>query len=68
MSRNFILLFGGICWIGVAAVALVHLMVGDVVVPAGMAIIFVFWTGLRSYHLATVRARAGSGRDVAEAR
>jgi hypothetical protein len=68
MSRNFILLFGGICWIGVAAVALVHLMVGDVVVPAGMAIIFVFWTGLRSQHLRTVRARVGSGRDVAEAR
>jgi len=68
MSRNFILLFGSICWVGVAAVALVHLMVGDVVVPAGMAIIFVFWTGLRRHYLATVRAEISSGRDVARAR
>jgi hypothetical protein len=68
MSRNFILLFGGICWIGVAGVALVHLMVGDIVVPAGMAIIFVFWTGLRAHHLTTVRARSGDGQDLARAR
>ncbi len=58
MSRNFILVFGAICWTGVAADALVHLMSGDLVVPAGMAFIFVFWTVLRRHHYAAVAAQS----------
>jgi len=58
MSRNFILVFGAICWTGVAADVLLHLMSGDLLAPAGMAFIFVFWTVLRRHRFAAIAAKA----------
>lgn len=47
MSRNVILVVGLFCWTAVAVDAGLHLFAGDVVVPAGMALVFVGWVGLR---------------------
>ena len=58
MSRNALLLFSAICWIGVAAVALAHLVVGDFLVPAVMALAFVVWVTVRYRHYAQVAAEA----------
>ena len=50
MSRNAILVFGAICWTGAAADALIHLMAGDLLVPAAMGIVFVLWVVIRQRH------------------
>ena len=58
MSRNFILLFAAFCWTGVAVDALVHLAVGDVVVPALFALAFAAWLTLFRRHYGKAPARA----------
>ena len=66
MSR-FILVFGAICWAGVLVDALVHLIAGDVLVPAAMGLAFALWLALRELHesrLAAARVPADSGRPV----
>ena len=44
MSRTLILIFGIMCWTGVAAAAVVHLAFGDWFYAAFMGIGFVLWT------------------------
>jgi hypothetical protein len=56
VSRTFILVFGAICWAGVFADAAVHLMGGDLLIPAGMAAAFVLWMSLRQLHFSKVPA------------
>jgi len=46
MSRNLILIFGLICWTGVAINAVVHLAFGDWLLPVAMAVFFALWTAL----------------------
>jgi uncharacterized membrane protein len=58
MSRNQILVFGAICWMGAAADAIVHLVSGDLLVPAAMGLAFVVWTTVRRRHYARVAAEA----------
>jgi hypothetical protein len=58
MSRNFILIFAGVCWAGVAVDALVHLAVGDVVIPTGFALAFAAWATLFRRHYAGVHGEA----------
>jgi hypothetical protein len=47
MNRTFLLVSGVFCWTVVAIDAAVHVVNGDMVVPTGMAIVFVLWVGLR---------------------
>lgn len=58
MSRNMLLVFSAICWVGVFAVALAHLVVGDVLVPAVMAFAFIVWVTVRRQYYARVAAEA----------
>ena len=62
MYRTLLLVLGAICWTVAAIDAGVHLLDGDVVVPAVMAIVFVAWTGLRleQNRRAPVPARASN--------
>jgi hypothetical protein len=46
MSRTLILVFGLICWTGVAANAVVHMAFGDWLLPVVMALFFVGWVAL----------------------
>ena len=48
MNRTLLIAMGVLAWSIAAADAALHLMAGDVVVPLGMAAIFVVWTGLRA--------------------
>jgi len=47
MSRTSVLILGVICWTVVAADIVLHLINGDLVVPVGMALVFVLWVALR---------------------
>jgi hypothetical protein len=58
MSRNFILVLGSICWIGVAAVAVVHVVEGDFLTPIAVGLAFVLWTTLRIRHFSRVAVEA----------
>jgi hypothetical protein len=58
MSRNMLLVFAVIAWVGVAAVALAHLVVGDLLVPVAMGVAFVLWVAVRSWHYSRVDQRA----------
>lgn len=58
MTRNQILVFGAICWVGAAADAVVHLVSGDLLVPAAMGLTFVVWTTVRRRHFARALADA----------
>ena len=58
MSRNFILISSGICWTGVAVDALVHVALGEFVVPALFAVAFAGWVTLFRRHYATVPLEA----------
>jgi hypothetical protein len=58
MTRNQILVLGTICWIGAAADAVVHLISGDLLVPAAMGLTFVVWTAVRRRHYARVPVEA----------
>ena len=53
MNRTFILVLGAIAWTIAAIDAAAHLVNGDVLVPAGMGLIFVAWLGLRRKWLHT---------------
>jgi hypothetical protein len=50
MSRTVVLIVGGICWAGVAIVAVLHLMMGDLLVPFGMAAAFLVWAAIFAHH------------------
>jgi hypothetical protein len=59
MSRNLILAFASVCWAGVAVDGIVHLVSGDLVIPAGMALAFAVWVTLFRRHYGSQRqARA----------
>ena len=69
MSR-FILVFGAICWAGVLADAVIHLVAGDVVVPAAMGLAFIVWLSLRRLHesrLAAARVGVDPARGLGAA-
>jgi len=51
MNRTFLLVSGVFCWTVVAIDAAAHLIAGDLVAPAGMAIVFVLWVGLRRFQV-----------------
>ena len=55
MSRTALLVFVAICWTGVAVDAAVHLVMGDLTVPAGMAAAFVLWMALWRMHYTPAR-------------
>jgi hypothetical protein len=50
MSRTLVLVVGGICWAGVAIVAVLHLVIGDLLVPFAMAAVFLVWAALFAHH------------------
>ena len=58
MSRNFILVFGAICWAGVSVDAIVRLTAGDPLVAVGSTAAFVLWATLFRLHYARVRVEA----------
>jgi hypothetical protein len=58
MSQTFILVFGAICWAGVAVDAVVRLTAGDATVAAGSATAFVLWATLFRRHYARVPVKA----------
>ena len=58
MSRNFILISAGVCWTGVAVDALVHVALGEFVVPALFAVAFAGWVTLFRRHYAKVPVEA----------
>jgi hypothetical protein len=59
MNRTTILRLGAVAWTVVAVDAIVHLAVGDVVVPAGMAAILLAWGAIRGpMYLRARRAEA----------
>lgn len=58
MSRNALLVFSAICWIGVAAVALAHIVVGDYLVPVVMGLAFIIWVTVRQRHYSRADAEA----------
>ena len=49
MNRTFLLVSGVVCWTVAAADALIHLLNGDLLVPAAMTTVFVVWVGLRQW-------------------
>ena len=56
MSRTLILVFGLICWTGVAANAVVHMAFGDWLLPVVMAVSFVGWVALFRHYSRTPAA------------
>jgi hypothetical protein len=58
MNRTTILVLGAMAWTSVALDAAVHIILGDVVVPAGMALVFVGWVGFRLVRPARVAVPA----------
>ena len=58
MSRTAILVLGMICWVAVAADALVHAASGDLFVPAMMGLAFIVWTTVRLHTLRRVPVKA----------
>jgi hypothetical protein len=58
MNRSVLLVSGVVCWTVAAADALVHMLNGDLVVPAAMAAVFVVWVGLRQFQMRHVPAPA----------
>jgi hypothetical protein len=50
MSRNFVLVFAGICWIGVALDAAVRLISGDLVFPVAAGLGFALWAVVFQRH------------------
>jgi hypothetical protein len=47
MNRTFLLVSGVLCWTAVSIDAAIHVLDGDMLAPAAMAIVFVVWVGLR---------------------
>jgi hypothetical protein len=58
MNRTFLLASGVVCWTIAVADALLHLLDGDLLVPAVMAAVLVLWVGLRLVPARQVRALA----------
>jgi hypothetical protein len=58
MSRNFVLVFAGICWIGVAAYAALRLISGDMLFPAAAGIGFAIWAVVFQHHYGQAPAQA----------
>jgi hypothetical protein len=56
MSHTVLLVFVAICWAGVAVDAIVHLAMGDLIVPAGLLGAFGLWLTLWRMHYADARA------------
>jgi uncharacterized membrane protein len=57
MSRTLILIFGIMCWTGVAASAVIHLAFGDWFYAAFMGTAFVLWAVAFHQYSAKVPAR-----------
>jgi len=49
-TRELLLAFTAVCWIGVAVDGVVHLMMGDFLIPAGFAAAFIAWSVLWRLH------------------
>jgi hypothetical protein len=60
MSRNLILATGVLLWALTAADAVAHVVVGDWIVPASMAVVAVAWLTVR-------RARRGAAVSASQA-
>ena len=58
MSRTFVLVFAGICWIGVGAYAAVRLISGDPLFPAAAGIGFAVWAVIFQHHYGQAAAPA----------
>lgn len=58
MSRKLILVTGALLWTLVALDVLIHMAVGDLLVPAVIGIIGVSWVAVRRPHLRLVRDTA----------
>lgn len=56
MSHTVLLVFVAVCWAGVAVDAIVHLIMGDLILPMGMLGAFVLWLTLWRMHFAEARA------------
>jgi hypothetical protein len=68
VSRNVILVFAAICWTGAAADAALHLLSGDLLVPAAMGLAFVGWVVVRRRHYSRVpQTQVGQAPVAAEA-
>lgn len=63
MSRDLLIILGAMAWSLVALVAGIHLILGDLVVPLGMAAIAVGWIGFRRLHPARVAATVPTRRS-----
>ena len=46
MSRPVLLVFVAICWAGVAVDGVVHLLMGDLILPASLLAVFAIWLTL----------------------
>ena len=64
MNRNVLLVIGVVSWTAVAADVLLHLIGGDLLVPAALSAVFVVWFGLRV--VPARRARALAVAQVAD--
>lgn len=47
MSRTTLLIAGAVCWSAATADVALHLVSGDLLVPAAMAVVLATWVGLR---------------------
>jgi len=63
MSRNLILATGVLLWALTAADAVAHIIVGDWIVPASMAVVAVAWLAVRR----TRRSQTVTARQTATA-
>jgi hypothetical protein len=49
-TREILLAFTAVCWIGVAVDGFVHVLMGDFLVPGGFAAAFIVWAVLWRLH------------------
>jgi hypothetical protein len=57
MNRTSLLVSGAICWTVAAAYAGIHVLNGDAVVPAAMAVVLAVWVGVRRTQLSAAIGR-----------
>jgi hypothetical protein len=65
MSRSLILILGAMCWTAVALNVFVHMIRGDLVAPAIMAVILVGWLAIRGSLI--LRSRTTAPGEAASA-
>ena len=65
MSRSLIIILGAMCWTAVALNIVVHVIRGDLVAPAIMAVILVGWLAIRGSLI--VRSRTAVPAEAASA-